>query len=110
MFNLTPRFIAFIILIIIASAYNFLFNWKYHRLLKYFQENHPPIAENIKRPRVARFFYKGNAYQPSINYARNHEPLNDPIAETMLKQYLQLYNRSKLIGIGLIIWFLLAGN
>ncbi len=95
----------FVIWLIVAMYYNFLHREKYTALLKYFQQYHPGIYEKIKlKPVLGIFYRQPGAYQASIDFAANHEPLNDPVAEEMLADYAQFNKQMKWIFIpGIII-------
>jgi hypothetical protein len=95
----------FVIWLIVAMYYNFLHRKKYKALLEYCQQYHPEIYEKIKLQPVFGIFYRQpGAYRASIEFAANHAPLNDPVAEAMLAEYAKFTEQSKWIFIlGIII-------
>jgi len=74
--------------------------------MNYLEQHHPDIYEDIRIKPVFGPFYAKGAYKTSIDYARNHKRLNDPVAEELLKGYgefsmkgLWIVGMAALIGI-----------
>jgi hypothetical protein len=44
--------------------------------------------------RVGKTIYAQNAYKTSIAYANNHTPLNDPVAEELLTDHAEFFQKS----------------
>ena len=55
----------------------------------YLKQYHPEIYEQIRIKPIFGIFYEKGAYKTSIDYAKRHEPLNDPIAEALLADYAE---------------------
>lgn len=111
MFLLTSRPFILTVIVVVSIIHGYYFNQKYKKILAYFREHHPEVIAYIKPERDTSFLRKKvNPYQSSIDFAADHDSLNDPVAETMLKEYGQIYSLSKWIFTILIVWFLFACN
>ena len=66
--------------------------------MAYLEQHYPDIYEDIRIKPVWGSLYANGAFKKSIDYARNHEPLNDPTAETLLADYGEF----SLKGLGII--------
>ena len=91
--------ILIIIIIVIAIAINIIYNlahrMKYEKLMIHLEQHHPEIYEDTRVKPVAETIFgplysRNGAYKQSIEYARNHEPLDDPIAEELLADYAEI--------------------
>jgi len=83
----TGLIIIFVFIIIGITIYNEIHRSKYNKLMAHLEQHHPDIYEKIRIKPVFGPFYAKGAYKTSLDYARSHEPLNDPIAEELLADY-----------------------
>lgn len=72
--------------------------------MAYLEQYHPGIYEDIRIKPIFGPFYAKGVYKKSIDYARNHEPLNDPTAEELLTDYGDLKGLW-IIGVAALIGF-----
>jgi len=92
---LTSLAIIFVLIIIGVTIYNENHRSKYNKLMSHLEEHHPDIYEQTRiKPVFGPFYLKGSTYRKSIDYAKNHEPLGDPKAEELLKDYAELSQKS----------------
>jgi hypothetical protein len=81
---------------------------KYNKLMSHLQQHHPEIYEQTRIKPILGPFYGVGAYQTSMNYAKNHTLLDDPIAEELLADYAEFsHKRLWVFGIGVAIFFVL---
>ncbi|MBD2293637.1 hypothetical protein H6G06_09085 [Anabaena sphaerica FACHB-251] len=87
------------------SIFMYKFNNKYEEIIYYFQKHYPEIYKKIRvKPDFGQLYSKGNnKYKPSLEYAKNHQPLEDEKAEKLLSEYMQMSKKGTLINIVLII-------
>lgn len=79
------------LLLVTLGLYGYRYSRAYNRLMDYLKHHHPDIYEQIRvRPDWGPFYSKGNVYKRSVEYARNHPPLGDPIAEKLLANYAHI--------------------
>lgn len=103
----TPFIVAFGLLMAIAFAYNFVALRKYRRMILYFRQHHPEIYEQIRvKPDLGPFYSSGNNYKASLDYAKNHEPLDDPIAEKLLTDYSQFMQKGQSFTVVMVVVFI----
>lgn len=100
--------------VIIITYYNEMHRSKYNKLMAYLKQHHPEIYERIRIKPIFGIFYEKGAYKDSIDYAKRHEPLNDPIAEALLADYAEFSQKGVwLVGaavfIALVIFTLWLG-
>ena len=84
--------------------------------MSYLKQHHPEIYEQIRIKPNFGPFYSGNVYKASIDYAKNHERLDDPIAERLLADYVEFYQKAVwifgevfiLTTFGVFIWAVMA--
>ena len=98
--------IVFVFIVIGATIYNEIHRSKYNKLMAYLEQHHPGIYEDIRIKPVFGAFYANGAYKPSIDYAKNHKPLNDPIAEELLTDYGKFsFEGLWIIGVAALVGF-----
>jgi len=79
------------LLLLVLGLYGYRYTRQHYRLMAHMERHHPEIYEQIRvKPDLGPFYSKGNVYKRSVEYARNHPPLNDPIAEKLLADYAYL--------------------
>lgn len=83
-----------------ATIYNSIFKSKYDKLMLYLNENYPGVYEEIRIKPIFGSFYARGAYKKSIDFASDHEPFDDPIAENLFADYAKFSSYQ--------IWFLPA--
>ncbi|MFN8446807.1 MAG: hypothetical protein U0175_38795 [Caldilineaceae bacterium] len=86
--------IIFSLIIVGVTIYNEVFRRKYNKLMAYLRQHHPEIYEQIRIKPVFGPFYARGAYRTSINYAKNHLPLDDIVAEELLADYAKFSQKS----------------
>lgn len=97
------------ILMVSAFGYNFVAVSKYKKLMSRLQRYHPQIYEQIRmKPDLGSFYSSGNHSKPIIDYAKNHEPLDDSIAEQLLTDYVEFYEKGSWI-FGIIFVLAIVG-
>ena len=64
-------------------------------VLAYLYCHHPEVAPRMELVRTVGGLYPTGAFRPSIIFAREHEPLGDPVAEELLADYAQLADQPK---------------
>ena len=74
--------------------------------MDHLEQHHPDVYEDIRIKPVFGPFYAKGAYKTSIDYAKNHEPLNDPTAEELLTDYGEFSLKGIwIIGVAALIGF-----
>lgn len=71
-------------------VYNEVHYSKYRRLMSHLKEHHYEIYEEIRiKPNLGPFYRRG-AFGKSIKYAKDHPPIDDPIAEQLFTDYARI--------------------
>ena len=91
-----------VIWVLFSTYYNHLHRQKYYELIAYLRHHEPEVATRIELKPILGFLYPRGGFRPSIKYARDHEPLDDPVAEELLADYARLSERGK--------WLILIGG
>ncbi|HYW18629.1 MAG TPA: hypothetical protein VE956_04815 [Nodularia sp. (in: cyanobacteria)] len=78
----------------IIMGLNAIYLKRCNKLMSYFERFYPEIYEQIRiKPNFGILYSKGNKYKPLIDFAKDHEPLNDPKAEKMLADFIEFNRR-----------------
>lgn len=112
-FNMIIILVAIAIpMMICGTYYNEVHRHKYNKLMTHLKQYHPDIYEKIRIKPIFGIFYAKGAYKDSIDYAENHEPLNDPIAEALLEDYAKFSQKGAwivvIIALITFVGFLIA--
>lgn len=73
----------------------------YDELMAYMRDRHPEVAQQIGRKPLGDFLTR--AYSPSVRYAREHEPLDDPEAEELLADYARFSGRGQWYAVAALL-------
>jgi hypothetical protein len=80
-------FLPFLVIIFPIQLYNQVHYEKYRRLIHHLKRYHPVIYEKIRIKTAFGPFYPSWEFRKSIQYAKNHPPTDDPIAEDLFNEY-----------------------
>jgi len=80
---------------------------KYGRLLEHFHQHHSDKYEQVGPERVLGMLYHRSSGGKAYRYARDHEPLDDEVAEDLLADYARFVRLST--PILAVAFLLLAG-
>ncbi|MBE7556660.1 MAG: hypothetical protein HS126_36890 [Anaerolineales bacterium] len=101
--------VIFGLIIVGVTIYNEVHRSKYNKLMSHLQQHHVGIYEQIRIKPVFGPFYAKGAYKTSIDYAKNHPPLDDPVAEKLLTDYAEFSQKSiwvvgAIVAIAFAVW------
>jgi hypothetical protein len=88
-------------------VYNHRHRQKYDEPMSHLKNHHPEIYEEISIKPVFGPLYSSGAYAASIRFARNHEPLDDPVAEELLSEYARIssvFRKPCLFVLGIVLF------
>lgn len=93
-----------ICLFAIIMGFNAIYLKRYYKLMSYFEKFYPEIYERIRiKPDMRTVYSTGNKVKPLIDFAKHHEPLNDPKAEKMLADFIKFDRQTTWLGSAIII-------
>ncbi|WP_414552890.1 hypothetical protein [Anabaena sp. CCY 0017] len=93
-----------ICLFAIIMGLNVVYLKRYNKLMSYFERFYPEIYERIGiKPDFGLFYSKANKFKPLIDFAKHHEPLNDPKAEKLLADFIEFNRKFTWLASGILI-------
>ena len=88
----------------IIMGLNAIYLKRYYKLISYFEKFYPEIYERIRiKPDIGTLYSTGNKVKPLIDFAKHHEPLDDPKAEKMLADFIEFDQQTTWLGSTIII-------
>ena len=98
---LIPVMVCFIAIIMGLNA---IYLKRYYKLMSYFEKFYPEIYKRIRiKPDFGSLYFTGNKVKPLIDFAKQHEPLNNPKAEKMLADFLEFDRQTTWLGLAITL-------
>jgi hypothetical protein len=90
--------------LVITMGLNAIYLKRYYKVMSYFEKFYPEIYQRIRiKPDFGSLYFTGNKVKPLIDFAKHHEPLNDPKAEKMLADFIEFDRQTTWLGLAIMI-------
>ena len=90
--------------LVIIMSFNAIYLKRYYKVMSYFEKFYPEIYKRIRiKPAFGSLYFTGDKVKPLIDFAKHHEPLNDPKAEKMLADFIEFDRQTTWLGSAIMI-------
>ena len=90
--------------LVIIIGLNAIYLKRYYKVMSYFEKFSPEIYKKIRiKPDFGSLYFTGDKVKPLIDFAKHHEPLNDPKAEKMLADFIEFDRQTTWLGLTIMI-------
>ncbi|KAA3646766.1 MAG: hypothetical protein DWQ07_11225 [Chloroflexi bacterium] len=79
-----------ILFFLLIFVYNEVHYSRYKKLMSHLEEHHNEIYEEIRIKPVIGPLYPNGVYRKSMMYAKDHPPIDDPVAEELFADYARV--------------------
>ena len=90
--------------LVIIMSLNAIYLKRYYQVMSYFEKFYPEIYKRIRiKPDFGSVYFTGDKVKPLIDFAKHHEPLNDPKAEKMLADFIEFDRQTTWLGSAIML-------